>query len=170
MSLVLPAMTPTTGDRRYWYNIQPFVNGAFAPVNLNTNTDFGGEFSYPYTSFVSEGETRPLYITHALIQIIGVQKEGCDEAGIVIESPSGSLKWKDLVRAHSVANGGMAQAEFTAPGVMMVPGDDLCIAMAWLKYTEPGLSHMWNTLTNGAPTPTYNRLWVAAIHYTIGLP
>ena len=171
--MIQPSIITRPNGIRYWYNIFPWNNGAPAPLDLLTDTTYGGTITYDYARFAPDemskpmSERLPLHIHAASIQIIGMLLPNQDEYGIVIESPAGSQKWVKLANAISGVNGGYDRQRHDPNVVTFQPGCYLCIARAWSKAyhgIQPEPSWMFRELSQ----TTIPRLGTATMEYTIG--
>lgn len=155
------------GNRASWYSIVPWASGAPAPIDMSTDTTYGGTITYEWEDLVPSNMRTGnpnLYIHSASIQIIGILLPNQDEAGLVIEAPEGSQKWKKLCNAVSGPNPYDRQAH--NPPVIMTHEDYLCIARGWSDaYHSCDAQKSWMFQAQGA---NHKRLWTATMEYTIG--
>ncbi len=172
-----PSIITRPNGVRYWYSICPWNSsaGAPAPMDLRTDTSYGGVLTWSYGDFAPEemqkpeAQRLPLHIHAASIQIIGMQIADQDEAGLVIESPWQSQKWMKLANAISGANGGYDRQRHDPSVVTMYPGCNLCLARAWSKvYKDGGLTPAPSWMFRELNQTAIPRLWTATLEYTIG--
>ena len=148
VSLQVSAAPILVGDEGSWYDIFPTPSSA--PLDVSA----GGAHTYwwPYSFFVPSGETRPIHITNAFVQIQGPQTYGQGVVAVVVESPAKSGVWKNpLVEALDEVNGGRDE-QLLNPGVILSSGDWLCLQVVW--NAQSAKTSVWQ----GPSATTYRRV------------
>lgn len=152
----MPFPSPTiiqNGDDFYFYSLLP-NNGTGRDLTVGS----GAETACEYEDLVPEGETRNIRITKVSLGVQGVFLPQLHQyiASLVVENEG---KWKILSQAFDGDN--YKESSFN-PGVLLVPGDELCVQEEWNAAAYALYNTPWSWRFTGG---SKSRILGVSVHY-----